>query len=57
LTTGYLATLIRRACATPLGLERILVAHGGPDRFPMAERIEAVPARELLSWRTLSDAL
>lgn len=40
-----------------LGLERILVAHGGPDRFPMAERIEAVPARDLLMWRTLSDAL
>lgn len=40
-----------------LGLERILVAHGGPDRFPMAERIEAVPARDVLTWRTLSDAL
>jgi hypothetical protein len=39
-----------------LRLDRILVAHGGPDRFPMAERIEAVPARELLTWRTLSDA-
>ena len=32
-----------------LGLERIIVAHAGDDRFPLAERIEAVPVRELLA--------
>ena len=40
-----------------LGLERIVFTHGGPDLFPMTERIEAVPARELLTWRSLPDAM
>ncbi|WNM24782.1 ATP-binding protein [Demequina capsici] len=32
-----------------LGLERIIVVHAGPDRFPLAERIEAIGAAELLT--------
>lgn len=32
-----------------LGLARIIVAHAGAHRFPLAERIEAVPVRELLA--------
>ena len=38
-----------------LGLTRIIVAHAGPDRFPLAERIEAVPMRALLASTTLFD--
>ncbi|WP_200807973.1 ATP-binding protein [Demequina sp. NBRC 110056] len=34
-----------------LGLERIVVAHAGDRRYPLAERIEAVPVRELLLAR------
>ena len=36
-----------------LGLSRIIVAHAGPDRFPLAPRIEAVPASALLASPTL----
>ena len=32
-----------------LNLERVIVAHAGPDRFKLHERIEAVPVRELLA--------
>jgi len=38
-----------RRALDDLGLERIIVVHAGSERFPLAERIEAVPARELLS--------
>lgn len=31
-----------------LRLERILVVHAGPDRYPLAERIEAIGAAEML---------
>lgn len=32
-----------------LGLERIIVAHAGPDRFPLTDRIEAIGVAELLA--------
>ncbi|WP_084125335.1 ATP-binding protein [Demequina sp. NBRC 110054] len=38
-----------RHALTDLGLERIIVVHAGPDRFPLAERIEAFSATELLT--------
>lgn len=40
-----------RHALVDLGLERILVVHGGSDRFPLAPQIEAIPATELLMWR------
>lgn len=40
-----------RHALADLELERIVVVHAGPDRFPLAPRIEAIPARELLMWR------
>lgn len=36
-----------------LGLERIIVAHAGPDRFPLADRIEAIGVTELLSTQPI----
>ncbi|WP_026924648.1 ATP-binding protein [Glycomyces arizonensis] len=31
-----------------LSIDRVVVAHAGGDRFPLAERVEAVPVRDLL---------
>lgn len=36
-----------------LDLERIIVVHAGPDRFPLSLDIEAVGAQEFLSWPRL----
>ena len=38
---------MRRALAD-LGLDRLVVVHAGDDTFPLAERIDAVPAARLL---------
>jgi predicted AAA+ superfamily ATPase len=40
-----------------LDLERILVVHGGEDRFALADRIEAIGAREFLAAERLEDLL
>ncbi|GAB3992744.1 ATP-binding protein [Glycomyces albus] len=32
-----------------LSLDRIIVAHAGADRFPLAAQVEAIPARQLLA--------
>lgn len=42
-------TASMRRALSDLNLERIIVVHAGSQRFPLSERIEAVPARELLS--------
>ena len=39
-----------RHALVDLALDRIIVVHAGPDRFALAPRIEAVPAREFLLW-------
>jgi uncharacterized protein len=39
---------IRRALED-IELTRVLVVHAGDRRFPLAPRVEAVPARELLT--------
>jgi hypothetical protein len=39
--------LVRHALVD-LELDRLLVVHAGAHRFPLAETIEAVPAREVL---------
>lgn len=42
------ATPSMRHALADLDLQRIVVVHAGQDRFPLAERIEAVPAAEAL---------
>ncbi|MGQ0743759.1 MAG: hypothetical protein ACT4OS_05385 [Acidimicrobiales bacterium] len=37
-----------RIALAELDLDRILVVHAGTARFPLAERIEALPAADLL---------
>lgn len=37
-----------RSALDSLNLERIIVIHAGDHRFPLAPKVEAVPARELL---------
>ena len=43
------ATPSMRHALEDLSLERIIVAHAGPDRFPLADRIEAISVAELLA--------
>jgi hypothetical protein len=38
-----------RSALADLDLHRLVVAYAGPDRFPLAERVEAVPVAELLT--------
>lgn len=37
-----------RAALRDLGLDRVVVVHAGTERFPLADRVEAVPAAEAL---------
>lgn len=38
-----------RNAINDLGLDRVIVAHAGADRFPLAENVEAIGAAELLT--------
>jgi predicted AAA+ superfamily ATPase len=44
-----------RTALEDLGLERVAVIHPGPQRHPLAERVEAVPLASLASPGTLFD--
>jgi len=37
-----------RSALTDLDLDRVVVVHAGEHRYPLADRVEAVPAREAL---------
>ena len=43
----HMTASIRSALET-LDLDRIVYVHAGDHRFPLADRVEAIPARDLL---------
>ncbi len=45
-----------RIALAELGLDRVAVVYPGEQRFPLAEKVEAVPLQDLASgWRILAD--
>jgi hypothetical protein len=48
-TTRPSATRSARVALDDLGLDAVLVVHAGEHRFPLGDRIEAVPAIDLLA--------